>query len=60
LAGFIADSTRPSSPRSRRPARYISIAADRGLPLPIDEQTLGFADFAGNRQYITISNLAEA
>ena len=25
----------------------------------LDEKTLGFADFAGNRQYITISNLAE-
>ena len=24
----------------------------------IDERTLGFADFAGNRQYITIGNLA--
>jgi predicted pyridoxine 5'-phosphate oxidase superfamily flavin-nucleotide-binding protein len=24
----------------------------------IDDKTLGFADFAGNRQYITISNLA--
>jgi predicted pyridoxine 5'-phosphate oxidase superfamily flavin-nucleotide-binding protein len=23
----------------------------------LDERTLGFADFAGNRQYITISNL---
>jgi len=25
----------------------------------IDEQTLGFADYAGNRQYITLGNLAE-
>lgn len=25
----------------------------------VDEQTLGFADFAGNRQYITLGNLAE-
>src|SRR5271169_7034463 len=25
----------------------------------IDEQTLGFADFGGNRQYITLGNLAE-
>lgn len=25
----------------------------------LDEQTLGFADFAGNRQYITSGNLAE-
>lgn len=25
----------------------------------IDEQTLGFADFTGNRQYITLANLSE-
>ncbi len=25
----------------------------------IDEHTLGFADFGGNRQYITLGNLAE-
>src|SRR5579871_2543753 len=25
----------------------------------LDDQTLGFADFAGNRQYITLGNLAE-
>ena len=25
----------------------------------LDERTLGFADFAGNRQYITLGNLAE-
>lgn len=25
----------------------------------IDEQTLGFADFAGNRQYVSMGNLAE-
>lgn len=25
----------------------------------IDQQTLGFADFAGNRQYITLGNLSE-
>ncbi len=25
----------------------------------IDEQTLGFADFSGNRQYISVGNLAE-
>jgi predicted pyridoxine 5'-phosphate oxidase superfamily flavin-nucleotide-binding protein len=25
----------------------------------LDEKTIGFADFAGNRQYITIGNLAE-
>jgi uncharacterized protein len=25
----------------------------------IDDQTLGFADFTGNRQYITLGNLTE-
>jgi hypothetical protein len=30
----------------------------KGFIKVIDERTLGFADFAGNRQYITISNLA--
>jgi uncharacterized protein len=31
----------------------------KGFIKIIDDKTLGFADFAGNRQYITISNLAE-
>jgi predicted pyridoxine 5'-phosphate oxidase superfamily flavin-nucleotide-binding protein len=30
----------------------------RGFIKILDDKTLGFADFAGNRQYITISNLA--
>jgi predicted pyridoxine 5'-phosphate oxidase superfamily flavin-nucleotide-binding protein len=30
-----------------------------GLLKVIDDTTLGFADFAGNRQYITLGNLAE-
>jgi len=30
-----------------------------GFLTVLDEQTLGFADFAGNRQYITLGNLAE-
>lgn len=30
-----------------------------GLLKVIDEQTLGFADFGGNRQYITLGNLSE-
>jgi predicted pyridoxine 5'-phosphate oxidase superfamily flavin-nucleotide-binding protein len=30
----------------------------RGFIKVLDDKTLGFADFAGNRQYITISNLA--
>ena len=34
-------------------------AARRGSCAIIDERTLGFADFKGNRQYITTGNLAE-
>ncbi len=30
-----------------------------GLLKVIDDKTLGFADFAGNRQYITLGNLSE-
>jgi len=30
-----------------------------GFLRPLDEQTLGFADFGGNRQYITVGNLSE-
>ncbi len=30
-----------------------------GFLRPLDEKTLGFADFAGNRQYITLGNLSE-
>src|SRR5262249_45089804 len=30
----------------------------KGFIKVLDEKTLGFADYAGNRQYITISNLA--
>jgi predicted pyridoxine 5'-phosphate oxidase superfamily flavin-nucleotide-binding protein len=31
----------------------------KGFLKALDERTLGFADFAGNRQYITLGNLAE-
>ena len=31
----------------------------KGFIKVIDEKTLGFADYAGNRQYITLGNLAE-
>ncbi len=30
-----------------------------GFLQPLDDRTLGFADFAGNRQYITLGNLSE-
>jgi predicted pyridoxine 5'-phosphate oxidase superfamily flavin-nucleotide-binding protein len=31
----------------------------KGFICALDETTLGFADYAGNRQYITLGNLAE-
>ena len=31
----------------------------KGFICTLDETTLGFADYAGNRQYITVGNLAE-
>src|SRR5437870_10366163 len=31
----------------------------KGFIKVLDDKTLGFADYAGNRQYITISNLAD-
>jgi uncharacterized protein len=31
----------------------------KGFICPLDDTTLGFADYAGNRQYITLGNLAE-
>jgi uncharacterized protein len=31
----------------------------RGFIKVLDDRTLGFADYAGNRQYITLSNLAQ-
>src|SRR5689334_2824325 len=30
-----------------------------GFLKPLDAETLGFADFGGNRQYITLGNLSE-
>lgn len=30
-----------------------------GFLKPLDEKTLGFADFGGNRQYVSVGNLAE-
>jgi hypothetical protein len=31
----------------------------RGFLVPLDARTIGFADFRGNRQYITLGNIAE-
>ena len=35
------------------------LGGPKGFIRVVDDQTLGFADFIGNRQYITIGNLAE-
>jgi uncharacterized protein len=61
LAGFIAE----------RDSAYFATASKAGQPYVqhrggpkgfirvVDEETLAFADFSGNRQYITTGNLAE-
>ncbi len=61
LAGFIAE----------RDSLYLATAGADGQPYiqhrggakgflkVLDERTLGFADFRGNRQYITVGNLSE-
>mgnify|MGYP003507233646 FL=1 len=61
LAGFIGD----------RDSFYLATANAKGQPYiqhrggpkgflkVLDERTLAFADFAGNRQYISVGNLAE-
>jgi predicted pyridoxine 5'-phosphate oxidase superfamily flavin-nucleotide-binding protein len=61
LAGFIAElDTVFLATVSAEGAPYIQHrGGPKGFLKAIDEHTLGFADFAGNRQYITISNLAE-
>ena len=64
-----ARSSRASSPASTpRSWRTVSAAGapyiqhrggPKGFIKVLDDRTLGFADYAGNRQYITISNLAD-
>jgi len=61
LAGFLAE----------RDSFYLATASAEGQPYiqhrggpkgflqVIDERTLGFADFGGNRQYISLGNLSE-
>ena len=60
LAGFIAElDTVFLGTVSEAGAPYIQHrGGPKGFIKVIDEKTLGFADYAGNRQYITISNLA--
>jgi predicted pyridoxine 5'-phosphate oxidase superfamily flavin-nucleotide-binding protein len=61
LAGFIAGlDTAFLATVSAAGAPYIQHrGGPTGFIKVLDESTLGFADYAGNRQYITISNLAE-
>ena len=60
LAGFIAElDTAFLATVSAEGAPYIQHrGGPKGFIKVLDEHTLGFADFAGNKQYITISNLA--
>ena len=58
LAAFIAELD--SATVSAAGAPYIQHrGGPKGFIRVLDEKTLGFADYAGNRQYITISNLAD-
>jgi predicted pyridoxine 5'-phosphate oxidase superfamily flavin-nucleotide-binding protein len=60
LAGFIAElDTAFFATASAEGAPYIQHrGGPKGFIKVLDDKTLGFADFAGNRQYITISNLS--
>jgi uncharacterized protein len=60
LAGFIASlDTAFLATVSSEGAPYIQHrGGPKGFIKALDDSTLGFADFAGNKQYITISNLA--
>jgi uncharacterized protein len=60
LAGFIAElDTAFLGTASADGAPYIQHrGGPKGFIKVLDGKTLGFADFAGNKQYITISNLA--
>ena len=61
LAAFIAElDTAFLATVSAAGAPYIQHrGGPKGFIKVLDDKTLGFADYAGNRQYITISNLAE-
>jgi len=61
LAAFIAElDTAFLATVSAAGAPYIQHrGGPKGFIKVLDEKTLGFADYAGNRQYITISNLAD-
>lgn len=61
LAGFVAESDMfylGTANSAGQP--YIQYrGGPKGFLKVIDEQTLGFADFGGNRQYISVGNLSE-
>ena len=59
LAGFIAElDTAFLATVSAEGAPYIQHrGGPKGFIRVLDDKTLGFADYAGNRQYITLSNL---
>ena len=59
LAGFIAElDTAFLATVSADGAPYIQHrGGPKGFIKVLDDKTLGFADFAGNRQYLTLSNL---
>jgi len=61
LAGFIAGlDTAFLATVSAAGAPYIQHrGGPKGFIKVLDDRTLGFADYAGNRQYITIGNLAD-
>jgi predicted pyridoxine 5'-phosphate oxidase superfamily flavin-nucleotide-binding protein len=60
LAGFIAElDTAFLATTSAEGSPYIQHrGGPKGFIKLLDDKTLAFADFAGNKQYITISNLA--
>jgi len=61
LAGFIAEQdTVFLATATAQGAPYIQHrGGPKGFIKVIDERTLGFADYRGNRQYITLANLSE-
>src|SRR4030095_873806 len=61
LAAFIAElDTAFLATVSAAGAPYIQHrGGPKGFIKVLDDRTLGFADYAGNRQYITIGNLAD-
>jgi predicted pyridoxine 5'-phosphate oxidase superfamily flavin-nucleotide-binding protein len=61
LAGFIAEQTSVFLATANADGQpYIQHrGGPAGFLRVLDDKTIGFADFAGNRQYITLGNLAE-